>query len=167
MTGSTLQPAAGKIDSPVLDHAGAVFQHGFVDDPIVWTLHEDQRVENKAHSARGQYGAPALTTCPKCSAVRFEEQPCPVCHRRSVTKPQHVDIADGQLGTVNRNRTVIGPDGDERLIFYRQLVHIAHERDYKPSGRNFSPMAPSPAVRAWVRSRHIAYAKATAKKSAQ
>jgi DNA repair protein RadD len=177
MTGRTLRPAPGKIDSLVLDHAGAVFQHGFVDDPIVWTLHEDQRAENKAHNARGQYKAPALTTCPECSAVRFEGQPCPVCHWRPVTKPQHVDIADGQLGPVDRNRSIGKPSGDERLNFYRQLLYIARERGYKdgwawhktkekfgiaPSG-NYAALEPDPAIRAWVRSRQIAYAKAMAK----
>ena len=176
MTGRTLRPAPGKTDSLVLDHAGAVFQHGFVDDPIVWNLHEDERAENRAHSARGHYKAPALTTCPECSAVRFEGQPCPVYHWRPVAKPQHVDIADGELGAVDRNRSVtrLSPSGDDRLIFYRQLLYIARERGYKaawawyttkgkfgiaPAG-NYSPLTPDPATRAWVRSRHIAYAKA-------
>jgi hypothetical protein len=54
-----------------------VFQHGFPEDPIEWTLAEDRRAENQVHSARGQYKAPALTTCPECSAVRLEGQPCP------------------------------------------------------------------------------------------
>ena len=178
MMGRVLRPASGKTDALVLDHAGAVFQHGFVDDPVVWTLHEDQRVENKAHSARGQYKAPALTTCPECSAVRYEGQPCPVCHWRPVTKPQHVDVADGQLGAVDRNRGVAKPSGDERLNFYRQLLYIAGERGYKdgwawhktkekfgtaPSG-NYAPLEPDPAVRAWVRSRAIAFAKGLAKR---
>ena len=69
MTGRTLRPAPGKTDALVLDHAGAVFQHGFVDDPIVWTLDEDERAENQAHSRRGEHHAPALTTCPECHAV--------------------------------------------------------------------------------------------------
>jgi len=178
MTGRTLRPAPGKTDSLVLDHAGAVFQHGFVDDPITWTLHEDQRAENKAHSARGQYKAPALTTCPECAAVRFEGQPCPACHWHPVAKPKHVDIADGELGAVDRNRTVTRPSNDDRLKFYRQLLYIARERNYKsgwawhktkekfgsaPSG-DYSPLEPEPAIRAWVRSQQIAYAKAMAKK---
>lgn len=178
MTGRVLRPAPGKADALVLDHAGAVFQHGFVDDPITWTLHEDQRAENKAHSARGQYKAPALTTCPECRAVRLEGQSCPICHWRPVTRPQHVDIADGQLGAVDRNRSVAKPSDDESLNFYRQLLYIARERGYKdgwawhkakekfgiaPSG-NYAPLEPDPAVRAWVRSRAIAYAKAMAKR---
>ena len=178
MTGRTLRPAWGKIDSLVLDHAGAVFQHGFADDPIVWTLREDERAENKVHIAHGHYKAPALTTCPECSAVRFEGQPCPACNWRPVSKPQDIDIADGQLGAVARDRSVARPAGNEPLIFYRQLRYIARERGYKPGWAyyktkekfgiapfgNYSPLEPDPAVRAWVRSRDIAYAKAMAKK---
>ncbi|MGA8611307.1 MAG: DEAD/DEAH box helicase [Xanthobacteraceae bacterium] len=179
MTGRTLRPAPGKADALVLDHAGAVFQHGFVDDPIEWALHEDRRAENKAHSARCQYRAPALTCCPECGAVRFEGQPCTVCGWRAVTKPQHVDIADGELSAVDRNRSV-GPlsyTAKERASFHRQLLYIARERGYRdgwaahkfkekfgdwPADRQVIAIEPTLATRAWVRSRQIAYAKAMA-----
>jgi DNA repair protein RadD len=175
MTGRTLRPSLGKTDALVLDHAGAVFQHGFVDDPIEWTLSEDRRAENKSHTARGQYNAPALTTCPECDAVKFEGQPCTACGWHPVTKPRHIDIADGELGAVDRNRQVGASTYEERLRFHRQLIFIARERGYKdgwashkyrekfgawPSARNVTPLDPDPAVRAWVRSRQIAYAKA-------
>ena len=80
MVGRCLRPAPGKTEALILDHAGATFEHGFVEDPIEWTLFEDHRVENKAHKARGTRHAPSLTTCPECSGVRFEGQPCPVCN---------------------------------------------------------------------------------------
>jgi hypothetical protein len=180
MTGRTLRPAPGKKDALVLDHAGAVFQHGFVEDPIVWELSEDRRAENKAHSARATYQAPALTTCPECSAVRFEGQPCPVCNWRPMTKPRAPEVAEGELGAVSRNRSVAAPayGADERLTFYRQLLYIANERGYKagwaahkyrekfndwPPSRSAEPMVPNPALRSWVRSRQIAYANAMQK----
>jgi len=34
MTGRSLRPAPGKTDALILDHAGAVFEHGFPEDPI-------------------------------------------------------------------------------------------------------------------------------------
>src|SRR5215472_6087018 len=77
MTGRTLRPAPGNTDALVLDHAGAIFAHGFIDDPIEWALTEDRRAENTVHSARGQYSQVALTTCPECSSVRLQGQPCP------------------------------------------------------------------------------------------
>jgi DNA repair protein RadD len=178
MVGRVLRPAPGKTDAIILDHSGAVFQHGFVDDPIEWTLNEDERAENRAHSGRGQYGGtPALTTCPECAAVRLQGQPCPVCHWRPVPKPRRVDVSDGTLGVVDRDRrvTVAAPD---RGSFFRQLLGIATERNYQrgwaahkfrekfgdwpPRSLQYaSPEQPDQATRAWVRSRAIAYAKAT------
>jgi superfamily II DNA or RNA helicase len=181
MIGRGLRLSPGKTDCIILDHAGAVFQHGFIDDPIPWTLDEDKCVENKAHSARGQHEAPKLTTCPECHAVRFEGKPCPVCGWRPVAKPRHVEIEDGQLGEVKRDGNVEAPVLDE-LGFYRELKGaLAEKRRQKPGTKDgwvfmkfvertgkkppwawhsAEPLPPSPAVRAWVKSRDIAFAKA-------
>src|SRR6516162_8899478 len=62
MVGRVLRPAPGKADALILDHAGAVFEHGFVDEPVIWTLAEDKRAENISHTKRGAGShLPALT----------------------------------------------------------------------------------------------------------
>ena len=177
MVGRVLRPAPGKTNALVLDHAGAVFEHGLVDDPINWTLGEDDRAENLAHRARGEYEPPALTTCPECSAVRFEGQPCWVCSWHPVAKPKIVDVAEGELGAVNRNRSVQNVNSDDPVDFYRMLLYIAEEKGRNPGwawhkikekfgielrGR-FRSIPPSDAVRAWARSRDIAFAREMAK----
>jgi DNA repair protein RadD len=180
MVGRTLRPAPGKENALILDHAGAVFQHGFVDDPIAWELSEDRRAENKAHAARGKYDAPGLTTCPECHAVRFEGRPCSVCGWRPVAKPRYVEFEDGQLGVVNRNRSVDAPVFDE-FEFYKQLLWLLQEKRQKNPAikdgwaahkfkdrvgrwppyawKGVDALIPTPDVRQWVRSRDIAYAK--------
>ena len=67
---------------------------------------------------------------------------------------------------------------DDKARFYRQLLGFAKERGYKagwaghkfkekfgtwPASRFAEPLAPDEAVRSWVRSRQIAYAKAMEK----
>jgi DNA repair protein RadD len=133
MVGRVLRPAPGKTNALILDHSGAVFQQGFVDDEITWALHEDEKAENKTHSARGTYDAPALTTCPECDAVRFQGQPCTVCGWHPVAKPKRVEILDGELGAVDRDRSVTTPiyGPDQRLTFYRQLLWVVNERGYQ------------------------------------
>jgi superfamily II DNA or RNA helicase len=79
MVGRVLRPAPGKTDALVLDHAGAVFEHGFVEEPVIWTLDQDKRAENPTQNSRNQRRAPALTTCPECAAVRLEGRACPQC----------------------------------------------------------------------------------------
>jgi DNA repair protein RadD len=181
MVGRVLRPAPGKADALILDHAGAVFAHGFPDDPITWTLREDRRAENTAHGARGKAGRPSLTDCPECHAVRFEGQPCPVCHWRPRPKAAPVKVADGELAAVGHDRVArpITYDFAARRRFYSQLLWICRERNHNigwaahkyrekfecwPEGmRQVEPEAPDPEVRAWVRSRAIAYAKAMQK----
>jgi DNA repair protein RadD len=186
MIGRALRPAEGKADAIIIDHSGAVFKHGLPDDDIAWTLEEDRRAENKAHTARGEYGARRLVDCPECHAVRFQGDPCPACGWTPRPKPVAVEVADGDLGLVQRDRRVIPSYATEaeRRLFYQQLLAIAQRRSYaagfayfkyqekfagqKPpwSWKSLPPVDPEPHVEAWVRSRQIAYARAMAKQGA-
>ena len=184
MVGRCLRPWPGKTDALILDHAGATFEHGFVEDPIEWTLFEDRRAENKVHKARGTPHAPSLTTCPECSSVRFEGRPCPVCNWRPKPKPKPVEVAQGELGVLSRNRKardyIYSPE--EKRSFYAQLLWIVREKGWKPGAASHrykekfgvwpappwiepppTPEPPTPEVRSWSKSRDIAYAKARAK----
>jgi DNA repair protein RadD len=181
MVGRCLRPAPGKTEALILDHAGATFEHGFVEDPIGWTLFEDHRVENKAHKARGTRHAPSLTTCPECSAVRFEGQPCPVCNWRPAPKAKPVEVAEGELGWVARNRQTKADSFsfEDKQRFHRELTWIASHRNYKAGWiahkyrekfgawptHSVEPIPPSAATIRWVQSRQIAYAKSLPRQS--
>jgi len=174
MVGRVLRPSPGKSDAIFIDHAGAVFEHGFVEDPIIWTLHEDRRAENSAHRSRGRHHqAPALTTCPECAAVRSERRPCAQCGWQPSRKPSAVEVVDGELGEVGRDRKLRALPID-KVVFHRQLTWIARQRGYKrgwvghkyrerfgewPQDYIVEPMVPDAATTAWVRSRQIAFAK--------
>ncbi len=183
MLGRVLRPAPGKVDALILDHAGAVFEHGFVEEPIAWTLREDKRAENTSQSSRSAGRAPALTSCPECSAIRREGQPCPACGWRPKPKPRPVELTEGELGQVDRSRRVNVPIAsvEARLAFFRMLAWIARERGFKPGWaahkfkekhgdwpiwRDVEPLPPDEAVRAWVRSRQIAWARERARGAA-
>jgi DNA repair protein RadD len=176
MVGRVLRSSPGKTDALILDHAGAVFAHGFPDDMIGWTLSEDRRAANIAHIARRIGSSTGLETCPECSAVRSAGRPCPACGWRPKQKAQVVDIADGSLGQYGRDHTVRTnqPSAADMLQFHRELTYIAQERDYAggwvahkyrekfgawPAHRSVQPIEPSPATRSWVRSRQIAFAR--------
>ena len=183
MIGRVLRPAPGKSDALVLDHAGAVFAHGFVEDEVKWTLHADRRAEIPAHAARGNGTAPALTTCPECAAVRRSGQPCPACGWAPKPRPAAPDVADGELARVDRRRLPRPHEftAADRERFYAELLWIARDRHYKPgwAAHKFkekigdwpkwhrpAPIPPSDAVLSWVRSRQIAYAKAKGRQRA-
>jgi DNA repair protein RadD len=74
MVGRVLRPADGKTDAIVLDHSGAVFRHGFVEDPVEWTLDPDRRAESPVHSKRGETPrrrrGPRRSSCIRSAASR-------------------------------------------------------------------------------------------------
>jgi DNA repair protein RadD len=177
MVGRVLRPAPGKTNALILDHASATFTHGFAEDPIVWTLSEDNRAQNVEHAARGNApGAPRLTTCPECDAVRFEGKPCGACGWRPQERAKPVLVADVELGRVQRDGSTSANvyTAEQKARFHRQLLWMAREKAYKPGWAAYKykekfgewpaglglPEMPDAAVRAWVRSRQIAFAKA-------
>ncbi len=185
MIGRGLRPAPGKRDCIVLDHAGAVFEHGFVEDRVDWVLDADQRSTSPAHRARAEGREPALAVCPQCSAVRIGGGPCAACGWRPTPKPVRVETANGELARVDALTRAAKPQpigADEKRRFHAELAWIALERGYQPGfvsakyrekfghwppNRNVEPIEPSDATRSWVRSRIIAYAKALQRDAAQ
>ncbi|MPZ31202.1 MAG: DEAD/DEAH box helicase [Rhodospirillales bacterium] len=183
--GRGLRPAPGKPDCIVIDHAGAVFEHGHIDEPIAWALAPDKRAERPRKTARDAGRAPKLSACPECTATRWEGQPCAVCGWRPTPKRRAVDFVDGDLGAVDRDMAVRRQDStiDERYRFHAELAHIARERGYAsgwaahkfrekfgawpPSRIAPAPIEPRPETRSWVRSRAIAWARSQDKARAQ
>lgn len=179
MVGRVLRTAPGKTDAVILDHAGAVFEHGFPEDEIAWTLSTDDKAVNKEHEARkAEAHRRGLTACPECSAVRMEGDPCGSCGWRPQAKPRPMEFQDGDLGQVQRDRSVHVLDQDD-LTLYRELKGIFAEKhrrnpNIKPGfpaakfkektghwppdhWRDVDALPPSRATRAWVQSREIAW----------
>jgi DNA repair protein RadD len=177
MIGRILRSAPGKKDAIVLDHSGAVFRHGFVEDEVCWTLDPDIHAESPAHQKRCEAYGSRLLECTQCGAIRVGGEPCPSCGFLPQRPPRAVVFGDGELAEVGRNRTTTPTvyDPATRTQWLGMLTAIASERGYKagwaavnykekfgswpPYGTTVEPVTPSPEVRSWVRSRLIAYAK--------
>jgi superfamily II DNA or RNA helicase len=177
MIGRVLRPAEGKPDAIILDHSGAVFRHGFAEDPVEWALDPDTRAESAKHNARcGDNAKSRLLECSQCSAIRMAGEPCSVCGFLPTPPPLPFTVADGDLGLVEGGRAKASVyDPAAREEWYAMLKAIAIERGYSPKwpavnykekfgswppwGSNPEPIPPTPEVRSWVRSRLIAYAK--------
>jgi len=177
MIGRVLRPADCKPDAIILDHSGAVYRHGFAEDPVEWTLAPDTRAESAVHTKRcGDDVKSRLLECSQCGAIRIAGEPCCACGFLPTPPPLPFTVADGDLGLVEGRRakaTVYDPA--ERAQWHAMLLWIASERNYKPGwaahkfkekfgafpawGSNPEPIPPTPEVRSWVRSRLIAYVK--------
>ena len=107
MIGRILRPAPGKRDAIVLDHSGAVFRHGFVEDPVEWTLDPDRlmprarpmpkRCEDVWRRAcwNARNAAPSASVANRARACGFLPQ----------RPPRPVPIGDGELAEVGRDRS--------------------------------------------------------------
>lgn len=184
IVGRGLRPAPGKDHVLVLDHAGATFEHGLIEQPIKWPLAADARAERPSQSSRGKKRAPELKACPECSAVRWSWAPCDECGWRPRVKPQVVEATDGQLGHVEADRFARErkPGFNEKNLFHAELAWIATERGYAsgwiahkyrekfgewPISRRSPPaIEPRQETRSWIRSRQIAFARARAREGA-
>lgn len=181
MVGRGLRTAEGKSECLVLDHAGCTLEHGFIDEPIEWTLAPDKRAQRPVQKAREKGRAPKLADCPECSAVIWSGQGCGSCGWRPRTRPEGVDVIEGDLSLLGRDglaKHQVNAAQQQRL--YRELIYIAGERGYQRGWaahkykekyrdwppRNWGslqPIEPSPETRSWIRSRQIAYYKAREK----
>jgi superfamily II DNA or RNA helicase len=174
MIGRVLRPADGKTDAIILDHSGAVFRHGFAEDPVEWTLDPARRAQSAVHTARQEFKSSSrILECSQCSAIRLAGEPCPHCGFLPQRPPRSISVHDGDLGLVEGGRAK--PANDDPVQWLGMLTAIADECGYKPGWVAYrykekfgvwpprvsvQPLAPTPECRSWVRSRIIAYAKA-------
>jgi superfamily II DNA or RNA helicase len=180
MVGRVLRPASGKTDALVLDHAGATHEHGFVEEPVEWSLDTDKRAANPRTAGGAGGDTRSFKDCPECGALRSAGKPCGACGWKPNQKARDVEVADGELARLDRDGAVQSIAWD-RVSFYKQLLWIARERGYKdgwaahkfkekfgtfPRRTKVPPEEPTPEVRAWVRSRQIAFAKSKEKQQA-
>ena len=175
MIGRGLRPTDGKKDCIILDHSGAVFEHGFPEDRVEWPLAPDRKAKSPAHTTRVARKT-KLVECSQCSAIRLPGEPCPHCGFLPQRPARDVFVGEGELGLVSNGRARATPnDPETKRRWHAMFKHIAAERGYKPGWvahkyrekfgafpswhANPAPIPPSPEVRSWVRSRAIAYAK--------
>jgi superfamily II DNA or RNA helicase len=180
MAGRGLRPALGKSNLILIDHSGAVFRHGLLEDRIEWTLETDKRAANPTHAKRGIGAFGRLIECSQCSAMRTAGEKCPHCGFLPQRRPDPIVFREGELARVDRQTRIAQSQNDpnERMRWHAMFIHLAAQRSYSakwplakyrekfgswpPYGAKPAPIAPTAEVLAWVRSRAIAYAKSKA-----
>lgn len=110
MVGRGLRSAPGKEDVLILDHAGAVYEHGFLTEFEEWTLDSQERNVNPTQERRREARARPIT-CAECLFVYSGRPDCPNCGATPERQGRGVTYLDGYLGEVVH--TDQGPEAPE------------------------------------------------------
>lgn len=126
MIGRGLRRAAGKTDCLVIDHVGAIAEHGLVTDPTQWTLEGKLGIKSRPAAYRKKPATGPLR-CSGCHRVFESTSICPGCGQRYVPKGNPVATLPGELVQVEKSEVSVA----SRAIFYQELKGIAIEQGYK------------------------------------
>lgn len=175
--GRILRISEGKSDAVVIDHSGAVKQHGFVDEVVPWTLDDKDVRELKKKQSVNE---PKEITCGDCGTVFKSARVCPNCGKELIPSTQKLPVHEADLQEIDRGKRKANRDmsHDEKAIFYGGLKAYASARNYKPGWaanqykaktgvwpnayKNAPEVPPTPEVMGWIRHQQIKYAKRAA-----
>ncbi len=175
MVGRVLRPFTGKHDAIILDHAGAVHEHGFIDEPIPWALEPGQKI--KERKAKTKTKKKEAIECKECHLIYRHQRECPGCGWMPEIKGKIINILDGELKKLSRDgsqrerkQTAL-----EKEYFHAELIFIQRQRGYKQGwvglqyknrygdwpkwGANPKPIKPSHETLAFIKRENRKYAK--------
>ena len=174
--GRVLRICEGKTEAIIIDHAGAIKQHGFVDEDIPWTL-EDKDIRELKEQAKKEKKEPKEITCQSCQTVFKARRDCPNCGAEMIPPSKDIPYHEADLEEVGKTRSKQNKDmtAEEKRIFYGGLKSYGIARGY---GKGWSanqyrekfgvwpnkykdapPVDPTVEVMGWVRYQQIKYAK--------
>jgi DNA repair protein RadD len=115
--GRVLRPFPGKGHAVLLDHAGAVFEHGMPGEPVEWSLSEDDDLDARLKQERKDGTRAEPVCCSRCGCLFAGSPVCPECGtpipRRK--KKEDPDLSRERLVAVNGDPTPQERDRLQRL----------------------------------------------------
>lgn len=132
MIGRGMRIAPGKSDCLVLDHAGNVHYHGFVEEERYWSLNgvRDPKATYKDSNGEVKRKPFRNLTCPKCSTVFIASLTCPSCGHHFTALAERFIIVDGDLIPFDdENKHELSPL--EQMRFFTELLWYAKQKNYR------------------------------------
>jgi superfamily II DNA or RNA helicase len=129
--GRVLRTHDTKEDAIIIDHSGIIAQHGFLDDPINWTL--DGNVREEREKEKKEKGEPKEITCPNCSHVFKGQRECPECGAMIIPKGKPIPVHQADLVEIKRDKAKTNREWDmtEKSMFLAELRGYAHWKGWK------------------------------------
>ena len=131
MAGRGLRPYPGKQDCIIIDHAGNVERHGFMDDPVIWTLEGKERAWTKPKTKDKE--KPPLI-CDQCQ-TQFRGLVCPRCGLRVKFYGKRIECVEARLCRLDKEKkqalNYLAIE-KEKKQFLRMAEYHCREKKYNP-----------------------------------
>jgi superfamily II DNA or RNA helicase len=129
MAGRIQRPSPDKDDALIIDHSGAVYQHGFPDDDIPWHLDKSTKPEQEQRRKEREH---KLIVCPDCGHAYEGKMFCPHCGApRPAPKPKPVAMRPGHLKEVSRRHALAEATTEDKQKAWDKAMWIAVSRKTK------------------------------------
>lgn len=137
MIGRLIRSHPGKTDAILIDHAGAVFQHGWPTEDRLWSLDADERIEDRELEQKDKEKKPREPyCCPECACMWENGHKCPNCGFQHRKRGKQAITIDGELVTVKRKEIKkASTKTDPQKLWHRLLGMCAN------TGRKYSQAA--------------------------
>lgn len=126
MAGRGLRPFQGKKDCILIDHAGCVYEHGFVDEPVSWTLSDKEKAWKKKKKPEKEK---KLLSCDECRFV-FCGPVCPQCGLPVKDYGKKIEAIEADLVELGKGRKKA--TAEEKRRFFGMLEFYRRSKGYAP-----------------------------------
>ncbi|MCG7985039.1 MAG: DEAD/DEAH box helicase [Candidatus Thiodiazotropha lotti] len=132
--GRILRTCEGKTDAIIIDHAGAVDEHGFVDDFVPWSLDDNETVKERKQEQEQERKEPKEITCGDCGYKFKGQRICPHCGHEMIPPGKPIPIHEADLNEITRdgNKANRKTTWEEKIEFISQLRGYANRKGYNP-----------------------------------
>lgn len=119
---------SGKTDCIIIDHSGAVAQHGFVDEDIPWSLDSDMDIREARKRQKEEKKEPMEMVCSKCQAIFKGTRACPRCGYEVIPKGKPLPVHKATLKELKKSPEQISEDKQK---FWNKCIFQASHRGLK------------------------------------
>ena len=175
MIGRIMRIHPSKTDAWVIDHAGAVDELGFADDPQPWSLDGKEKIQDRKATEKTE---PKPIECRQCHRVFKPARICPGCgHDMSGLASKAIEAHKADLAEIDRKTRSAAPKKytmDDKQRWWSGFLFLAQQRgkshkwalaQYRsrfgvwPRGMKDTPLPPGLEIASWEHSQRIKWAK--------
>jgi DNA repair protein RadD len=125
MAGRGMRPAENKTNVILIDHSGCVYEHGFVDEPVEWSLDGNEKAAKKA-KPKERIKKPI--ECRECHFLFSGQLKCPACGWQAKAIGKDVEYYHADLAPVEKEKKA---SIEEKRRFYAMATVYSNRKGYK------------------------------------